>query len=212
MVLRSPGDSFYFLLTLAALCVLMMSSAALAETNAKASPSQANSRIIQHIKGTAGIPLPNAQQIPDVLPSEIPKELLQQSLAETQAAVIESLRTAKALPRCQADRTTKTETGYALAELDGSRLEMDLLIIPAGSKLPLPAAQLFGTATTVIEYDSETVTALAVQSLPVECLPTRIRATRKFVHVQEGLDALRNYDKDQHGEGVLLPEAKQVLN
>lgn len=158
--------------------------------------------VIRHFRGKAGIPFPNKDDIP--FPFKVTEEDLKSAFEDyfkTVEKFLEANTTPAKLPKCSKNETTRTETGYNEDEKP-EELVADILFLDKRD-LPLDTEEVFGKKTIARPYNSnepnfETLGALGIG---VDCLPFRWRITRKYLFKDTGKNALKNYDKDQTGEG-----------
>lgn len=176
--------------------------------------------VIKHYRSTHGIPLPKAEEIPDLFNlsrEEIEtgvKEAFRQALPE-----LARLYTAQPLPLCE---ESKTEKGVVLKGPEGRKtrktapadksasLKFDVVyLLP--EQMPLNSEMTLGAKTTVRPYraGSKDKASLLAQLSQIPCLPYRVRVTEKARYVHYGLDALKNYDKNPDGKGILLESMKR---
>ncbi|MBX7145100.1 MAG: hypothetical protein K1X79_11665 [Oligoflexia bacterium] len=168
--------------------------------------------VIRHFRGKAGIPLPNKDDIP--FPFKVTEENLKQAFEDYFKVVnqfLEANTTPAKLPKCTKNETTKTETGYTDDEKP-EELIADILFLDKRD-VPLDVEEVFGKKTMARPYNAnepnfETLGALGIG---VDCLPFRWRVTRKYLIKDTGKNALKNYDKDQFGEGEYSEYMKAKL-
>jgi hypothetical protein len=115
------------------------------------------------------------------------------------------------LPQCKQDTTIRTETGY---NLDDNRKQvlMDMLFMKK-EDVPLDYKEVFGERVIIRKYhrDKPNLVSLSALGIGVDCLPYRLRATRQYLFKDLGKNALKNYDKDPHGEGEFSAFMKAKL-
>lgn len=176
--------------------------------------------VIKHYRASYGVNLPKREEVynPLKMDREEIKEKLKEYMAEAEP-VLRSAYTAQPLPACAETKTDRQElSSETAAKGDKEKLAkviMDVLFLTQ-DQLPLSKTNVFGEKTKVHVYKPGTQDKASVlaQASGVPCLPYRVRITRKFRHTHYGLDALKNYDKNQHGKGFLQDSMKsweQVL-
>lgn len=184
----------------------------LAVNNDPENDSEAPVKVIRHIRGKDGIPLPSKDDV--VLPFKIEKDKVKQGLDEYFGMLektAERNMKVPSLPACKENTTTREPTNYELPEKRDQVL-VDLLFMPK-ENVPVDKKEIFGKRTVVRPYDRSkpNLMSLSAIGIGITCLPTRLRVTRAFVMRDEGRNALKNYDGDPHGEGEFHAYMKAKL-
>lgn len=107
------------------------------------------------------------------------------------------------MPRCTGSRTTR----IPLTPIKGVPAQiaiMDVLYI-ARSDLPEDTEMFLGKNVQVKRYNTDPNNPVfhEMGGSGVTCLPSRVRLSGKFKIIDEGLNALKNYDRDPNGAGTL---------
>lgn len=166
-------------------------------------------KVIRHIRGTDGIPLPTKDEVllPFKLTPEAVKESLDKYFYMTETTAKQNM-TVPELPNCKENITERTATNYSLAE-DTHQVLLDILFMKK-EDIPVDYKEIFGKRVVVRPYNKEK-SSVSVLGIGVKCLPTRFRVTRSFVMHDLGKNALKNYDIDPHGEGEFHEYMKAKL-
>lgn len=189
------------------------------------------SRIVRHIRGNGGVPLPSEREIErqieqltatpshPVKPFDAPHMEPDQSAHDyvlAQSPQREERMREKLpgfYPRCKANQTLVDEAG-ALPLEGPVRVSYDILFT-GKELLPEHPAKAFGNNTVIRVYDpfdSESVVGIELDQLGVRCLPARIRVTTEGEFRMEGISALHNFDGDPTGKrGYMHDEVKALL-
>lgn len=138
----------------------------------------------------------------------IPDDLMQDVMQNAQdiSSRYEQMATPpKSIPRCTQSRSTRVLVA-SLKGLPPNTPLMDKLYIQK-SEAPEDIEQLLGKFVQVLRYEQDPNNLVYQQMLGsgVNCLPSRVRITAKFKIIEEGLNALRNYDRDPNGIGIAVP-------
>jgi len=160
--------------------------------------------VLAHLRGKQGVKLPTPEeQVPVIEVTEEQKAEMIAAFTQGQREVVDQMRTVPDLPNCRVSRTVKTPTGFKGDRKD-KRALFDMLFMRK-SELPLNPDEVFGMNTFVQPFstDKPNAPSLSTVGMGVPCLPYRMRVTRSFSFRDEGLNALRNYDEDPQGEGIL---------
>ncbi len=171
--------------------------------------------ILKHYRGTQGIPLPGNDELispfSDIPMDEVKKEITEKYLPEYKKSY-EALLENPSLPTCQESRTFKAEVEGPLGKEYDDQVFMDVLYLPENLN-PLTPETYFGQTATLRTYVSESGNPVSIvaRTLGVWCLPYRIRITGKnrFVHI--GADALKNFERNQNGQGELNKEIEKQI-
>lgn len=110
------------------------------------------------------------------------------------------------LKRCRGSNTTSTATAFAGRPEKAKELQFDFLFIHKDDlgNLLNERHELFGSKVQLRVVGADLVgPAAAARGFNVECLPTRVRATRSTVFRHTGADALANFDSSPNGLGVV---------
>lgn len=172
--------------------------------------------IVAHYRAKSGIPFPDKKQLEVPMPQrhdEYVKARIKTMMSHYMTKLKEQITTQPdlpALPACKEDSTKRYSTGYKGKD-DGKFRFLDMLFI--ADRMPEDTSEIFGRQTLVVQYIKEKgpVAARFARDYGVTCLPFRVRATKKFVMRDRGVNALKNYDKDPHGKGVLHDFMKKKL-
>ena len=179
--------------------------------------------LIKRYRGTNGVALPKREDVKPIFEiSPEQEEAMRQAYRDEDAERLRQAKVVPDLPECRESVTTKTATGYKetkadkrkrkdeikIAKKEGSLVtdvtpaHFDMLFIRK-EKLPREPDEAFGKFTVIMagSPDGEEGVLMAAVGVGVKCLPTRFRATNRFLYRDEGRAALLNYDKDPDGAG-----------
>ena len=111
--------------------------------------------------------------------------------------------------KCERNETRRQETN---SEGDDSTTLLDKLFISEDLVPPDPQ-EVFGAETSLIPYGTkeEKATLIRMEIYQVPCVPYRMRMTERADYIDTGLNALKNYDSDPSGKGVLNPFVERKL-
>ncbi|MDC0357845.1 hypothetical protein OAO01_03445 [Oligoflexia bacterium] len=183
-------------------------------------------RTIKHFRSDKGILLPTDYSYTAYLPSQ--EEFLRKfnpNSPEHQAAAITRERSSDALftpphlPVCKENRTVvNRHPEDTLVKTKDELLYFDMLILRSSapqslSHVATDFSDTFGRGIKVRHYSTEIGDIISLQAARngVTCLPFRIRITSKTKFIHTGLDALKNYDENLSGPGVLHKVIKDDL-
>lgn len=80
----------------------------------------------------------------------------------------------------------------------------DFIVLNPYTPLPEDLEKAFGKNIIIVtRTDGEDILSQILLDNNVTCLPARIRATEKVMFIDQGLNALKNYDQNFYGRGVL---------
>ena len=192
-----------------------------------------NPTVLRRIRGSSGIPFSSARTKPELAspPDDTDEinakaDLLNRSLEnaqdqsgsmlderEDEKETLEWSSKAPEIPSCRGASTRENQMREQRTR-EGDQLVRDILFVAADQRMPDNAQKALGTRTEILVYDRENngFGTFAAMGLPIECLPTRIRITGNSVYVDQGLNALKNYDADQRGQGVLDLSLKDLAS
>jgi hypothetical protein len=111
--------------------------------------------------------------------------------------------------KCEKNETRRVEHNpdgnEAIAYLDYLFVSEDLV--------PIDVSEVYGAKTSLIPYGphEEKATLIRMEIYGVPCVPYRMRTTGKADYFDTGLNALRNYDSNPAGKGVVHPFVNQKL-
>lgn len=169
-------------------------------------PKIVKAKVLMHIKGQEGIPFVANPGYRGLSP-------LGRDGVDYRRGVTNLLRASTDAPAfgpCRKDlrestpRPTLQPGRYA--QLKGLPKVLHDTLYLARTDLPSDPAEAFGQRTSIRVVDEKGKSAaISARSAGVRCLPTRFIVTAKAVHRLQGLHALKNYDKEPDGEGVLNP-------
>jgi hypothetical protein len=177
-------------------------------------------QVIKHLKGDEGIAFPKREDMEKYYEEKYGKEIpyneekeVKKLQKEAQKELKEQLTPIK-FEACK----LSTKENQVIADPNSSNakdLEMDLLFI-AEEDLPKTNTdyfELFGKKTDLKIISKWSLgIQQAAKSININCLPTRFRATKSVVFQEQGAYALRNYDKDPHGEGEVHVTIQEVAS
>ena len=161
--------------------------------------------ITLHLRGRQGTQLPKAEK----LIKERTQENNQPPLKEGSSISLldkaandfkQKFSKLASLPECRRDQKVFTE--YQTP--NGEGVLQDILFIKP-EQVPLDSDEVFGADTIIIKYSSNSSSSWAYYANleGIKCLPSRIRILGRGVYRLEGIPALKNYQNDIYGEGVL---------
>lgn len=168
--------------------------------------------VIRHFRGKDGIPFPAKDEVP--FPFKVTQEGMKQAFVDyfkvVNSAIQANITPAK-LPKCKVNETTRVETGYQESE-KVDQLISDILFLDKAD-MPMDPEDVFGKRTMTRPYNTKEANfeVLGAVGIGVDCLPFRWRVTRKYLFTDKGLNAYKNYDKDQFGEGEFSEFMKAKL-
>jgi hypothetical protein len=168
--------------------------------------------VIRHFRGKEGIPFPAKDDVP--FPFKVTQEGMKQAFIDYFKVVnsaIEANTTPAKLPKCKVNETIRVETGYKETE-KVDQLISDILFLDKAD-MPMDPDEVFGKRTMARPYNTKEANfeVLGAVGIGVDCLPFRWRVTRKYLFTDKGLNAYKNYDKDQFGTGEFSEFMKAKL-
>lgn len=172
--------------------------------------------VIRHYRMPQGVIIPTPTPVPQSFIDETRRRLeaeLARSLAEqtpTPPKKLSPLRSCggtstEKTPRKSLIKGTKKKEEKRDPKDDTDNILYDLVVVKA-KDAPSDPDIVFGTRARVIAYpESGDVQGLLemIEPFKIECVPYRIRVTRKFRYRHKGEDALKNYDEKADGKGKL---------
>jgi len=179
------------------------------------------SQVVKHYRFDEGILLPVDYSYLSLLPTK--EEFLQKHdpnalnnpkhkmAAQSRKRGTESLLTPPKLPACKSSNTiTKPNHDNSISHNEDEIVIFDMLILKNSAPQNLESASsdfadTFGAETKVRHYSTQLgdIIALEASKNGVTCLPFRIRVTDKFKYHDTGINAIKNYDGNQSGKGIL---------
>ena len=154
---------------------------------------------VSHIMGKDGIPFPNPEQIvfkppPTSTPSP---------LGTPTPHPVWSPEPYTRPTKCERNETVRQEIH---SDGDDGVILVDKLFV-SEDLVPVDPQEVFGAETLLIPYgpkeDKGTLIRMEIYRVP--CVPYRMRTTGKGDYIDTGLNALKNYDANPSGKGVLHP-------
>lgn len=166
--------------------------------------------ITLHLRGTSGTALPSKEK----LIAERKQAGKQQQTAKDESKALmeraskhflDQLSKIPPLPECHRD--VKDFSAYPTP--NGDSILQDILFVSA-EQVPLDVDEAFGDKTIVVKYSAENPSSWMqfAQLEGIKCLPSRIRISGRGVYRLEGIPALKNYQSDSSGDGVLSDAIK----
>lgn len=167
-----------------------------------------------HLRGQQGTLLPKAEKLIEERKRENTKNPPQKNNSDVlinKAAQDFKERFSKVAPLPECRRNQKLFTEYATP--NGEGLLQDILFIKP-EQVPLDSDEAFGSDTIVIKYSTDSTSSWAhyAKLEGITCLPSRIRILGRGVYRLEGMPALKNYQNDVYGEGVLSDVIKATAS
>ncbi len=164
--------------------------------------------IASHIKLNEGIPFPPVDSIvwdPD------PPGLKELRESDPPPAPIPVATPYQRPGRCERHYTARTLMYSNVTEAKDKPLYDKLYL--AEDMIPLDPAEVYGARARLYSYGptSGEGVYLRMESDRVPCVPYRVRMTNAARYEDFGMNALRNYSKDQSGHGVLDPWVSNKL-
>lgn len=169
-------------------------------------PSGEDRPVIKHVRGNYGIPIPSKEMMWKAFEwTPERKEKLEKLIYANALRLEKKLMDSPELKACENSITRRNKMAVPEKKAVPTS-KFDLLILDP-EDMPSEPDEAFGLETQVKPYSTalEDGMTLLAGSYNVRCLPTRLRATGTYVFWHEGLDALKNFDKDLHGSGTLHP-------
>ena len=159
-----------------------------------------------HYRTKNGVAFPPESEVvrPEVkLPTE--EEVFQMMQRDAGHASPYPTPDARAVPRCSRDVTTEEQLN--LSEPIG--VPLDLLYLPADD-LPDEPDDVFGEGVNLYPFKAgDEVAYQVMHAVNVPCVPFRYRIYGKTIYRDFGLNAYRNYSKNQGGRGEAHPWLQQ---
>lgn len=172
--------------------------------------------IVKHLKAEGGIPFASTAEYEKIQKEEFARWLAK---PENKAKIGKPIKTKKSavkippLKPCAGSKVEKADSGYSGNPSRSGQLKFDYLFIhndDLGS-LRSERSELFGSKVNIKIIAADQLGAeTTARGFNVQCLPTRIRATRQTVYTLTGEPALRNYDRDPNGVGELHELMQEV--
>jgi hypothetical protein len=164
--------------------------------------------IASHIKLNEGIPFPTVDAIvwdPD------PPGLKELRESTPPAAPIPIATPYQRPSRCERHYTTRT-VRYPDGVEEKDKPLYDKLYL-AEDMIPLDPAEVYGARARLFSYGptSGEGVYLRMESDRVPCVPYRVRMTNTARYEDFGFNALKNYSKDQSGQGLFDPWVSNKL-
>lgn len=174
-------------------------------------------RVIKHLRSDKGIPFPDAAALESASPrkqnrtavSAESKAAMLGVQKKASAAMLKRATTVRDIPNCREDKTEKSPNSARGDGRDPSAVLFDMLFVRKNN-VPLDPDEAFGKRTLVLPFQEnvKTLASIATAGIKIPCLPYRLRGTGSFFYKDQGLNALKNYDANQNGPGVLNETVK----
>lgn len=171
--------------------------------------------IIRHVKGKQGnvIDFKSLQTVPEIQAVRLSAEEKKAVKAQEQA-LTEKLSEKIQLSTCTSAARSHSQVAAPDASIRGQG-EIDFLFLDPSqvpSQSDTSVQSIFGKKVQlkVLTEDNQGGQSLA-KSFNLDCLPSRFRITKGRIYRESGEYALRNYDSNPHGQGVLHPVMKDVI-
>jgi len=172
--------------------------------------------VIRHYRMPQGVPILTPTPIPETRIEELRREFeaevarVRAEETPTPPKKLSPLRSCSGTstektPRKSLIKGTKKKEEKGGPKDDTDNILYDLVVVKE-KDAPSDPDIVFGTRARVIAYpESGDVQGLLemIEPFKIECLPYRIRVTRKFRYRHKGEDALKNYDEKADGKGKL---------
>lgn len=185
-------------------------------SNARTPRAAPPATIVKHLKGDGGTPFASDSEYEKLQKEEFVRWIAK---PENKAKIGKPIKTKQPeikiapLKACTGSKTVKADSGYSGNPSRSGQLRFDYLFIHTDDlgSLQSERSELFGSKVNfkIIAADQLGAEATA-RGFNVQCLPTRIRATRQTVYTLTGEPALRNYDRDPNGVGELHEMMQEV--
>lgn len=158
--------------------------------------------ILRHIRSNKGIALPKAKNLEAIRYQ--PRSRTDAIHTKWRQALVENNTKPKLIPNCIKDSSDKLPSNFNGSKLQEETVLFDMLFIRK-EYAPIDPEEIIGRQTIIIPYTQEkaTMASIAASGVKIPCLPYRVRGTAKFFIKDQGLNALKNYDKDPNGSGSL---------
>lgn len=172
-------------------------------------------QVVKHLQGQSGINYPDPEAVKASYPAlEVNEDSIRKMVREQYMPQvnrqINAMTKLPPLPKCSKSGTTKKQISETRNQ-SANRPETDILFLQQELD-PDDAKEVIGTETKIMLYSSgkDVEVQRAARGMGVECLPTRFRVTGQYFFIDQGINALRNYDEDYHARGQLHPFYKKV--
>ena len=180
-------------------------------------PLKGDVAVVKHLKGEGGIPFVNQEEFKKAYNARLQTMLDDKKLiaAAKKGEELESDYKPSVLKSCAKSSSKVADTGYDGNEERGKKVQFDYLFIHNDDLNGLlnERHEIFGHKVNIRVVDGDQAGVLATaRGFNIQCLPTRVRSTKKYVYTQSGKQALKNYDRDPHGKGTLHPLIKDVAD
>lgn len=164
--------------------------------------------IVKHLRSTEGIPFP--ERATNVDKPKIEPGTADFSFVERVRAQFRRGRRDRSIPECKDDRTDKTLLRKLKKKEEPIGI-FDVIFIRA-EQLPRDPDLAFGVKTKIFQYSEDNGAAnIAINGSTISCLPFRMRMTSGYLFTDQGLNALKNYEQDLNGPGILTEPMKVKL-
>lgn len=154
-------------------------------------------KVLKHIKGSLGIPLPTEKELtPAHLPSkEELKEMIKTEMPKMHQAAMDSFIAPK-LKKCKAPKTESRQLGPK-KEGANARVFYDFVYLTNDQKHNIKEGAL-GKEVILMTYKGgeKDPESLSAASAGAYCLPFRIRRTESHIYRLHGAAALKNYERE----------------
>ena len=169
----------------------------------------AATQIVKHYRGSKGIDLPTKEVMSKLL--TIPDGVREQLEAEIKKQIEAEMNRhfpILSLPRCTASRTEMKDLGGETVEMSKEAQQdvvADYLYLNSND-VPASIPEAFGREVVVYEFENgaEDPVGELIHEYKINCVPFRVTLTGRWIVVREGLDALKNFDKNALGKGKLV--------
>lgn len=164
-------------------------------------PSESPPAVIKYVRGKVGVPFPKPEEIKTFEVTAEQRKALEKMTEKMWDQTAKRLSKKPSLSACKVSQTLRQDMDFEGTRDDGVTL-YDALFIKK-EDIPNLHSQVFGEFTQLRPFvsDNQDVMSLGAVGAGIPCLPYRIRVTKGTLYIDEGDNALRNYDRTGAGGG-----------
>ena len=168
-----------------------------------ATPEEVSSNFLE-VYGTRSISANNKKAPQSMFENEQKQDSENKSIFNKEELLDLTASLSTRMPTCSSASTHSRNINKANSNSSNDVI-FDFIILNPNTPLPSDIEKAFGKEAFIVFYDKneDNYFSQNLVKYDINCLPARLRATEKMLFIDQGLNALKNYDKSYYGQGIL---------